>query len=233
MIIGKVQDCFHEQLLCSLKLHRDGLLEVTPGFSTEERDYFDGDSEIFVSPENLDTMHKNDCKITSFSFTTPKGAMYRYTLEWAGQIDKWEDLENLSLRRMDEEYKLVSDRRRIVLSKVKDHCANIDRLTREEHLLQIEIVSASNFYPMFADVNGYRDNSIYVRYQIIAQSRWTANLSSGQGQVDYLNRRSRGEESGGLIQGRTRASKPMQYSNVRPSNGICSLSIGMALLMVS
>ena len=234
----KIQDYFHEEVLCRLKWNQDGLLEVSPGFSKEDRDYFDGDSEIFVSPENMDAKRRNDYRITTFSFTSPKGALYKYTVELLNRKDKWDELERLDLCRVDDEYKLIADRREVVFSKAKDHYAQIDTLPRGEHLLQAEIVSATNFNPKFANLRSCHDIPIFITYQIVSlNATWTSDPDSiGIPNDRIANKCYRGDEiddTDDIVQGQTRAARPMEYSSGRSSSDIFSLYLTIILFMVS
>ncbi len=230
-----MEKCFHEQILGRIRLHvRDGLMEVWPGFSIEEtrgqgvmaQQHFDGDSEIFVSPEHLETMMKgkstsdddnvgigvgtkdfisdeNDVSNskTKFTFTTPQGSSYRYTLDWEGLItNDWNMMEDLSLRQVDSEYEKLAKRRDIARTKLKDlgvldrpSCMNDMMMSpspfivppdqrwglssqeypqHQEELLQIEIVSADDFHFVYAGLGGFNPSSIFVRYQVKASGGW-------------------------------------------------------------
>ena len=228
----EVKDSYHEELICSLKWsQRDGVLEVSPGFSTHDRDYFDSDSEIFVSPENMDAMRRNEHRLTTFSFMSPNGAMYQYTLELQGYMSSWDELEELELCRVDDEYEAIAEKRKIIMSKAKEHYSNADKLPKVEHLMQIEIVSASKFNPICADQRSFYDIPIFIAYQIVSPcGAWTTDSVLVHGQMDSGQA---GEEVSPIAaKGQTQASKPTEYSNEGTSSDIFSLWVTVILFMV-
>ena len=166
----EVLSFYHEKCLCKLKWNQNGLLEVSPGFSTEDRIFFDGDSDIFVSPENMESRRNLGCRISSFSFTSPKGALYKYTVELINnRNEEWDNLEGSDLCRVDEEYKAISDKNKFIFSRAKDLSEQLSS-ANDECLLEVEFVSATNFHPRFANQSSHDGIPIFATYQIVSSN---------------------------------------------------------------
>jgi hypothetical protein len=150
-----------------LKLNRDGIFEVTPGFSSTQRDYYDGDSEIFLSPENLEEKSRNNCTLKPFTFRTLDGLSFQYTIQWINKIDDWQQLEEASLARSDEDYRLLSERRKLAVARVNDLIVD-HKVSKEEQLLHLEITHASGFDT---------DEAIFIKYQVATLGEWEVDTS--------------------------------------------------------
>lgn len=213
---------FHEQLLCRINLSRDGILEVAPGLSKEERNYFDGDSEFFVSPENMEARQRHGCKLKPFSFKSVDGTSFRYTIQVISAIDNWQQLEDKSLLRIDEEYRLLSERRKLSISRVNDLRADQQSLPQEEQCLHLEIQSASDFDT---------EEAIFVKYHISLPCQW---------EVEALHAKRMGNEicstkggtsrAGTIVEGKTTPSFPMINIGGGNSRGLASL-VGMLVIV--
>ena len=131
-----------------MKLHESGMLEVTPGFSNIETEDCDDEDGLFECNETLEIRNTKGSILTTFTFVTTRGTFYQYALEWLGFLGDSNDLENLALCEMDEHYRLASQKRQIVLSKMNDTNI-IDNLASRmgEGLIQIVLVSANGFRP--------------------------------------------------------------------------------------
>eukprot|EP00611_Tribonema_gayanum_P003600 TRINITY_DN12859_c0_g1_i2.p1 TRINITY_DN12859_c0_g1~~TRINITY_DN12859_c0_g1_i2.p1 ORF type:complete len:591 (-),score=65.84 TRINITY_DN12859_c0_g1_i2:69-1841(-) len=68
-----------EKVLCEVKAHDSGLLEVTPGFSTKQADV--GEEGAFPSDHMLHKEDKAGPRLNSYSFTSRRGNMFEYTIE--------------------------------------------------------------------------------------------------------------------------------------------------------
>ncbi len=158
---------FHEELLCTLKLHDSGLLEVTPGFSKFETEDSD-DDEIFVSNEGLEKRSSKGAKLTTFTFATPMGSVYQYTLKWVDFLIDQTKLESLALREMDEHYRLLSQHRKTVLSHLNERIELMHWLVQsgDEQMIQIEFVSAHGFSPQ------WNHSSLSIDYDISIPKCW-------------------------------------------------------------
>jgi len=92
---------YHQQVLCALKLHQNGLLEVTPGFSSvDER--LQINPSLFTPPLDMDPAHR----ITTFTFTSPEGSLYEYSIINEFAVSNLEAEENAKLQLMHDHSKL-------------------------------------------------------------------------------------------------------------------------------
>lgn len=227
MDLDSMKTLFHEQVLCILKWNKGGLLEVSPGFSKDDRVYYDGDSEFFMSPENMEAKRRGDGKKTSFSFTSPQGALYRYSIDLLNMKENNDELEKLELNRVDDEYKLIADRREVALSTAKDHYANVHSvLPTVEHILQIEILSGTDFEPKSA--NWFRSNKIpiFITYQIVwLNGDWTSEESETFAST-FDGRRK-------CTYGQTQASRPIHIDRGGNTSDILALYVNIVIFLVS
>ncbi|CAM9953363.1 unnamed protein product [Scytosiphon promiscuus] len=70
----------HEQVVCSIKAHQNGTLEIAPaGFSAEEPE--SGDEGAFLTDHTLKVMDKEGARLTTYRFTSPSGGVFSYTVE--------------------------------------------------------------------------------------------------------------------------------------------------------
>lgn len=164
-------DLFHEEPLCSMKLYKSGLLEVTPGFSNVEPEESD-DDEIFISSESLEKRAIKGEKLTSFTFATLEGSVYQYTLEWIDYLIDQDELESLALREMDEHYRILSHRQKSLFWRMNEN-NSMDSLTRiiDEDLIHIDFESASGFYP-----KSY-NSSLSIEYDITLPDGWKYSIA--------------------------------------------------------
>ncbi|CAM9461081.1 unnamed protein product, partial [Ectocarpus sp. 13 AM-2016] len=90
----------HEQVVCSIKAHQNGTLEIAPGFSAEEPE--SGDEGAFLTDHTLKVMDKEGARLTTYRFTSPSGGVFSYTVEndsepggGVEEIEAWEAEEAL------------------------------------------------------------------------------------------------------------------------------------------
>lgn len=154
---------FHSELLCTMKLYRSGMLEVTPGFSNVESEDSD-DDEIFVSSECLEKSTVKGAKLSTFAFSTANKSIYQYTLEWVGFLNDQNELESLVLRERDEQYRLLSQHRQKVLWRINESDISASSFTRavDEKLVQVEFISATGFNSQWNSVSLSIDYDITV-----------------------------------------------------------------------
>eukprot|EP00903_Cladosiphon_okamuranus_P006353 g6223.t1 len=69
----------HEQVVCSIKAHQNGTLEIAPGFSAEEPE--SGDEGAFLTDHTVKVMDKEGARLTTYRFTSPSGGVFSYTVE--------------------------------------------------------------------------------------------------------------------------------------------------------
>lgn len=168
-MFDRMRHHFHEEILCVVKLYKSGQLSVSPGFSTEEPEKYE-ESRIFLSGDSLDIKTTDGSRLTTFTFTSPSGALFQYVLEWEGQVVDVADLEKLHLLEVDEEYKRLSDRRNAIVS-------NISHLTTSLHYgvedsVLLEFVSAQNFETLDC---GIGSSSISIQYELTLPRGWMCN----------------------------------------------------------
>lgn len=217
---------FHEQVLCRLKLNRDGMMEVSPSFSTLERLYFDGDSEIFMSPEHVSAIQRktegseesDDKKrgLTKFTFSAPGGSIYQYTLEWLDRVDDANELESLSLQLADEEYLRLSERRKTIQTITRQKAIGV--IGRgEEELLHLEIVSADNFHIPYVRRIGFNESPIHIRYHIHQSSSGADGWAFTNIMKENRTNRVRWDSKDGhcSLHGQTMATTRVQFRNPR------------------
>ena len=152
---------FHDELLCTMKLFKSGMLEVTPGFSNIESEDSE-DDEIFVCSEGLEKSIVKGAKLSTFTFATTDKSIYQYTLEWVGFLTDQNEIESLVLREIDEQYRLLSQHRQRVLWQIDESDISASSIARvvEEKLVQVEFISATGF---FSHWNGF---SLSIDYDI-------------------------------------------------------------------
>eukprot|EP00814_Leptocylindrus_danicus_P016718 CAMPEP_0116018558 /NCGR_PEP_ID=MMETSP0321-20121206/8714_1 /TAXON_ID=163516 /ORGANISM="Leptocylindrus danicus var. danicus, Strain B650" /LENGTH=356 /DNA_ID=CAMNT_0003488963 /DNA_START=389 /DNA_END=1459 /DNA_ORIENTATION=- len=92
---------YHQQVLCALKLHKNGLLEVTPGFSSiDER--LQINPSLLTLPLDMDPAHR----ITTFTFTSPEGSLYEYSIINEFAVSNIEAEKDAKLQLMHDHSKL-------------------------------------------------------------------------------------------------------------------------------
>ncbi|CAM9439919.1 unnamed protein product, partial [Choristocarpus tenellus] len=83
----------HEHVLCVIRAHQNGTLEVAPGFSAEEPE--SGDEGAFLTEHT--TMEKEGPRLTAYTFGSPLGGLFSYTVENAsepvGGVEEMEEWE--------------------------------------------------------------------------------------------------------------------------------------------
>jgi len=143
-----------------MKLYNSGMFEVTPGFSIIEPE--DTDDNIFVSLEHLKKMVTKGPNLTTFTFTTPSGLIYQYSLEWIGYLEDPNQVESLALRELDEHYRLLSQRRKMLLWNIEERGLTVNDLAdaADETLVQINIESIEGFR------NKWKNDYLSVEYDI-------------------------------------------------------------------
>lgn len=165
---------YDETVLCTLKFNRDdGLLAVNPGFSNIHRRMLGDDEEDDAAIDILslgdidsgDVQHNLGLPLYHFK-TAHNNASFRYILECKNMAEECSELENMSIRLINAEYDVISQRQKNALSIWKQSCSFLEDSTREDHILHIEIESVRDF-PFV--------HSIFVNYKIIASDNWTVD----------------------------------------------------------
>ncbi|CAM9566356.1 unnamed protein product [Ectocarpus fasciculatus] len=158
----------HEQVVCSIKAHQNGTLEIAPGFSAEEPE--SGDEGAFLTDHTLKVMDKEGARLTTYRFTSPSGGVFSYTVEndsepggGVEEIEAWEaeeasrDLWKKASRQQNAGTQLVGAP--VVAGAVALH-------------VFMEIVSASGFAGV---------NRLYTEYALCLPQHWIMADEDGSG----------------------------------------------------
>ena len=148
---------------------------MNPGFSNIEPEDSDSD-DIFVNNSDLETVAKEGPKLTTFTFSTPLGSIYQYSLEWIDYIIDEDVLEHLSLTVDDEQHEILSQtKKEFVLDRHQDIELVGSSLwpTFREELFIIDFETVTGFKPM------WKYSSIRIDYEIVAPQGWKYELISG------------------------------------------------------
>jgi len=169
----------------------------------------------------MEARQRDGCKLKPFSFKSVDGTSFRYTIQVISTIDNWPQLEDKSLLRIDEEYRLLSERRKRSISRVNDLRADQQSLPQEEQCLHLEIQSASGFDT---------EEAIFVKYHISLPCQW---------EVEALNAKRTGNEICStkegtsrprtILEGKTTPSFPLIHIGGGNSRGLASL-VGMLII---
>jgi hypothetical protein len=161
---------YDETVLCTLNFNSDGLLVMSPGFSNAHRRML-GDEEDdaidILSLEGFKSFDEQDnVGLPFYCFKSPHNhSLFRYILECKNLVKEFSELEKISLRLINAEYDVLSERQKDALSMWKQQSYSyLEDRTREDHILQIEIESVRDF-PSVRD--------IFIKYKIIASNHWT------------------------------------------------------------
>lgn len=128
---------YHQQVLCALELHQNGVLEVTPGFSIDE--IKDNNPFLLAPPLDTDPAHR----ITTFTFTSTEGSVFEYSILNEFATSNLEAEENLSKQHIHDNAKLYE--RQGKLFKIGSRLLQSANRKLDKHTIHgfVEIVSAS------------------------------------------------------------------------------------------
>ncbi len=210
---------YHEELLCTMKLYNRGILEVTPGFSNIESEDSD-DDDIFVNNEALEISANKGSKLTTFTFSTPSGSIFQYSLEWLDYLLDEDVAESLALTVSDGQYTMQSTRRRKLVSQIAPHTSLF--AASEEELFMIDFDSVSEFKPM------WKRSSIRIDYEILLPQGWKYELISSD-----MRRSTRIGSSITGSTGLVEASRPATKANGNLENVVFLLSSFFFIHLVS
>ena len=192
---------YHEHVLCRMVLSKDGLLQVTPSFSTLKRvSNFEGDSEFFLSHENLDLKKQGRLDFSTFTFSCPRNKnSFHYTLDLVEpNLNDFTNIEKVLSEASEDEFGLLVDRRKKALQIVNRKIEALESYRREEAMMILEIVSGHDFCVK---------DPIFVKYSIIAPC-WEIDTNDSKitlpmNPVDALNENGEGIPSHFSYEGST------------------------------
>lgn len=192
---------YREHVLCRMVLSKDGLFQVTPSFSTHKRmSNFEGDSEFFLSHENLDLKKQRRLELNSYTFSSRGNKnSFHYTLELVEpNLNDFRTIEKVLSEASEDEYALLADRRAKATRLVNRKVEALGSYRREEAMMIFEIVSGHDFCVK---------DPIFVKYSIIAPS-WEIDTNDSKTKlpmknVDALNQDGKGAPSNFLYEGST------------------------------
>ena len=164
-----------------MKLYQNGILEVSPNFSTEEPENSDSplNASIFSSCNSLHAQQKGGDRISSFCFTSLNGSVFRYSLERVDEIEDFEVFKRLSLINENQEYLKLEQQERKIVSKLKNIEEPFsDNRSPVRTALFLEIVSAKNFFPPTLECFNITNVSIAVQYDLVLPSGWKLSKDS-------------------------------------------------------
>ena len=165
--ISKFRKYYHEEVLCTLKLYENGMLEVSPGFSLPVPEDIE-DNFIFASNKSLQNRIRNGPFIAAFSFTSPRsGNMYQYTIEPRYLPNYHHDInlhDQILRKQTDSLFKLGIERRHRISTALKELHSEPDS-TLDTVLIQF--ISATEFSPPY----GY-NSKLYIKYDCSLPRHW-------------------------------------------------------------
>ena len=171
---------FQEQILCVLKLHKSGLLDVSPGFSKYEGIDSKKRSGVFFS--SIDLVERKGFDLSTFLITTKQGVLYQYTLEWPDLIKDFKTLEKKEKEQVDEDFQKISRRRIEVIKKLKKVSPLVTTWNRKEDAFLLEFVSAEKFCIKPSPNLDYSHVCLFIRYEILP-GNWTPLCSTDMREV--------------------------------------------------
>eukprot|EP00569_Conticribra_weissflogii_P009258 CAMPEP_0171371884 /NCGR_PEP_ID=MMETSP0879-20121228/8925_1 /TAXON_ID=67004 /ORGANISM="Thalassiosira weissflogii, Strain CCMP1336" /LENGTH=601 /DNA_ID=CAMNT_0011880549 /DNA_START=281 /DNA_END=2086 /DNA_ORIENTATION=+ len=194
---------YHEEVLCIIKVHKNGLVSSYPGWSEEEPEDCD-DSRIFASDKGLNETREQGSRLTTFSFTSPLGSVYEYTIEPVGGLSYDDGVERMITKqncRFQEKDEL---RRDFIRRKLEPFVYTMNKNESWNYQANIEIVSATGFEESNILLCAPFGSSMMIRYQIYAKK--TKSTTDGvhddvlsKGITNRVHRHSLKKYSWGLI----------------------------------
>uniref|UniRef100_A0A7S4J0B0 Uncharacterized protein n=1 Tax=Odontella aurita TaxID=265563 RepID=A0A7S4J0B0_9STRA len=221
----------HEEVLCVVRYHSSGLLEVKPGFSEvepEEDDLYYHD-RIFISDATCTTRRSVGPCLTTFCFSSPQGSTYEYTLEHVevdvGICNGPEFDENAiddHNRQMQHIEKRISH-----YNHCMQRCWDATNAFPKRQVM-IEIISVSG--------SDQKNDPIFIRYDISLPHKWAIHTGTELGpslscRVCQENRSTSGFFTG-MTQRTLRAQRSILSTNALFSAGSDVLCLSAVLVLV-
>ena len=184
---------YHEQLLCQMKAYDNGALEVTPGFSVEEKEeevdncfrprssFIQRNSKINIKNKKTTMKQQQSSKLTTFRFSSKQGNVFEYTICNKNSITDMNDIERISNEESYVDQCIVSERSQYykLLSSHASSLLNDNRSSRLPLVaLSIEIMSIENF-DVQSNIIG-EQSCIYINHDISSLPKGWKHISSDE-----------------------------------------------------
>lgn len=160
---------YHEEVLCIMKVHKNGLVSTYPGWSEEEPEDCD-DSRLFASDKGLNETREQGSRLTTFTFTTPMGSVYEYTIEPVGGLSYDEGVERMITKQNGRFQEKDELRRDFIRRKLEPFVYTMIKNNELwNYQANVEIVSATGFEESNILLCAPFGSSMMIRYQIYAK----------------------------------------------------------------
>lgn len=143
---GALRNVCEEHLLCELKVHRGGVMEVSPGFSEEEPE--PDDEGVFRTANTLRLASEMGARLTTFKLRVNASAegtgrqVFQYTVENVNGFHNVEKIEQDITDEMERDMRAIELRRAGVPASLETTLPND---TKMRLCLRFEVMSASHF----------------------------------------------------------------------------------------
>ena len=150
---------YYEKVLCHLRLHLNGILEVRPNFSKRQVVEHSHDSNIFVHDDTLDFWKKHGIPLTTYNFISVNGSQYQYSIELLNSLDD---------KDFDIDSRLILSRRSAwFIEKIKNGKNVNNTIGSEEPIMLMEISSAQNFGLRSSHFSSWRESTLCVCFYVV------------------------------------------------------------------
>ncbi len=158
----------HEEVLCIIKVHKNGLISSYPGWSEEEAEDCD-DNRIFASDKGFNETREHGSRLTTFNFTTPMGSVYEYSIEPVGGLSYSDGVERMITQQNDQHQEQYEVRRGLIRKEIEPIVYTMNKNESWNYQAHVEIVSANGFEESNMLLCAPFGSSMMIRYQIYAK----------------------------------------------------------------
>lgn len=161
------------KVLCILRLHHNGILEVRPDFSQMHKVERFHDSNIFVNEDTLNFWKKHGVPLTTYNFRSASGTQYQYSLELLNMnMNSLDSIATGNETSIKYEHWRILSRRSAWLEKLKNHTIPSDTAVDvlKSAIMLMEVSSAKNFRLKAGHFSSLRESTVCINFHVVLES---------------------------------------------------------------
>eukprot|EP00804_Cyclotella_cryptica_P006547 CCRYP_012814-RA/>CCRYP_012814-RA protein AED:0.03 eAED:0.01 QI:0/0/0/1/1/1/2/0/487 len=156
-----------EIALCTIRMHRSGLVIATPALSKREAEDFDV-GNVFMSCRGFDEIVKNGERLTTYQCQTREGSIYEYSIESNVESCNSFDTDALIAEYNNLQRENIDQRRELLRKEFEDSGRLYDECCNWTSQASVEIVSAKGFCVPNMFLRVPFGSNLMIRYKVKA-----------------------------------------------------------------
>jgi hypothetical protein len=151
--------------LCTIKVHKNGIVKSTPGFSVTEAEEYD--NGLFMSKRGFEEAMTSGKRISTYSFQTHDGSVYEYCIESNEQQRTHEmDNDQFIASQMELDREIIDSWRELIRKDYEDSGRLYEESCCSTSQACVEVITATGFHHENMLLSTPFGSNLTIRYQL-------------------------------------------------------------------